>query len=149
MLVATSLLLLNTIPARTPLGLQFLLTPDDPAVLRMEPWQDLPDWALCYWYCLEIERRALVYKERLERLGGRLLETRIDTLMTDPGLRELLSFLDRDSATLWADQALLDRRNDVINDKAAYKSVERSKTIDPALIAEMTQEVDDRVNRCK
>jgi hypothetical protein len=145
--VATSLFLLGTVPARTPLGLLFLLSPDDPGVLRLDGWQGLHDWALCYWYCLEIERRARVYKERLKTLGGRLLETSVAILKTDWGLRQLLSFLDQDADALSADQAMLDRVNSVVNDKAEHKSVDRSRTIDPALIAELTQEVNNRVAR--
>ncbi len=144
-LVATSLYLLGTVPGRTPLGLQFLLSPADPGVLPLAHWQDLHDWALCYWYCLEIERRAQVYKQRLAGLGGRLLETSVGMLKTDRGLGELLAFLDLD-ATALADQGLLDRRKEVVNDKAEHKSADRSKTIDPALKAQLVREVNERVS---
>ena len=146
-LVANSLFLLGTIPARTPLGLQFLLSPADPGVLPLENWEELHDWALGYWYCLEIERRAGVYKERLAGLGGRLLETSVGILKTDRGLRDLLSFLDQDANALATSQALLDRRTEVVNDKAEHKSADRSKTIDPALKAALVREVNERVSR--
>jgi hypothetical protein len=145
-LVATSLYLLGTVPARTQLGLQFLLSPSDPGVLPLENWQDLHDWALCYWYCLEIERRAQVYKERLARLGGRLLETSVGLLKTDRGLGELLAFLDLDADAL-SNQGLLERRKEVVNDKAEHKSADRSKMIDPALKAALVREVNERVAR--
>ncbi len=145
-LVATSLYLLGTVPGRTPLGLQFLLSPADPGVLPLANWQDLHDWALCYWYCLEIERRAQVYKQRLAGLGGRLLETSVGMLKTDRGLGELLAFLDLE-ATALANQGLLDRRKEVVNDKSEHKSADRSKTIDPALKAHLVREVNERVSR--
>src|SRR5262249_54498568 len=61
-LVATSLYLVDAVPARTPLGNQFLLRPDDPGVLPLDDWQELSDWALCFWYCREIEHRMKMYK---------------------------------------------------------------------------------------
>lgn len=146
-LVATSLFLLGTVPARTQLGLQFLLSPADPGVLPLENWQELHDWALCYWYCLEIERRAQVYKERLAGLGGRLLETSVGILKTDKGLGELLTFLDQDASVLSTNQALRDRRVEVVNDKTEHKSADRYKTIDPALKAQLVREVNQRVAR--
>ena len=144
-LVATSLFLLGTVPARTPLGLQFLLSPADPGVLPLKNWEDLHDWALCYWYCLEIERRAQVYKERLTGLGRKLLETSVGILKTDRGLGEMLSFLGLDASML-ANPILLDRRKEVVNDKAEHKSADRSKMIDPALKAQLVREVNERVS---
>ena len=144
-LVASSLFLLGTIPARTTLGLQFLLSPADPGVLPLKNWEELHDWGLCYWYCLEIERRAQVYKERLAGLGGRLLETSVGILKTDRGLGDLLAFLDMDASTL-SNPILLDRRKEVVNDKAEHKSADRSKMIDSALKAQLVREVNDRVS---
>jgi len=90
--------------------------------LPLQNWQELHDWALCYWYCLEIERRAQGYKERLRGLGGRLLETSLGILKTDRGLGELLAFLDQDAKLLSTNQALRERNMEVLNDKAAHKS---------------------------
>jgi hypothetical protein len=146
-LVATSLYLLGTVPARTQLGLQFLLSPADPGVLPLDNWQELHDWALCYWYCLEIERRAQAYKERLAGLGGRLLETSVGIMKTDRGLGELLAFLDQDANLLSTNQALRERSTEVVNDKAEHKSADRSRMIDPALKAALVREVNDRVSR--
>ena len=145
-LVATSLYLLGTVPGRTALGLQFLLSPADPGVLPLANWKDLHDWALCYWYCLEIERRAQVYKQRLAGLGGRLLETSVGMLKTDKGFGDLLAFLDLDASTL-SNPILLDRRKEVVNDKREHKSADRSKLIDPALKAQLVREVNERVSR--
>jgi hypothetical protein len=146
-LVATSLFLLGTVPARTELGRQFLLSPDDPGVLPLPNWQDLHDWALCYWYCLEIERRAQVYKERLAGLGGRVLETSVGILKTDRGLGEMLSFLGQDAKVLSTNQALRERRTEVVNDKSEHKSADRSKLIDPALKAAWVREINGRISR--
>ena len=62
------------------------------------------------------------------------------------GLGELLAFLDLD-ATALANQGLLDRRKEVVNDKAEHKSADRSKTIDPALKAQLVREVNERISR--
>jgi hypothetical protein len=146
-LVANSLYLLSTVPARTQMGQLFLLSPDDPGVLPLDNWQELHDWALCYWYCLEIERRAQVYKARLAELGGRLLETSVGILKTDRGLGELLAFLDQDANALSTNQALRERSTEVVNAKTEHKSADRSKMIDPVLKAALVREVNDRVSR--
>lgn len=59
--IALSLLSRKTIPARTALGWKYLLAPTDRGVLPLERWQLLTDYQLCYWYCLEIERRQALY----------------------------------------------------------------------------------------
>jgi len=65
-LVALSLWRLDTVPGRTLRGLKYYLGPDDPGVLplRWPEGAEPHDYQLCYWYCLEIARRA----RDLERL---------------------------------------------------------------------------------
>ena len=146
-LVATSLFLLGTVPARTELGRQFLLSPEDSGVLPLSNWSGLHDWALCYWYCLEIERRAQVYKARLPELGGRVIETSVGILKTDQGLGDMLAFLGLDADLISTGRALRERRTEVVNDKAEHKSADRSKMIDPALKAALVREVNERISR--
>ncbi len=55
--VAKSLWRIKTVPARTRLGRGFLLHPAQEGVLRIENWRRLSDYQLCFWYCLEVERR--------------------------------------------------------------------------------------------
>jgi hypothetical protein len=74
--VAKSLYELDTIPARTEWGRNFLLAPTDPDVLPLPGWENLHDYQLCYWYCLEIERRAMLYQGLVTANGGRV--TQID-----------------------------------------------------------------------
>ena len=68
--IATSLFKLGTIPARQKKALQFYLTPRDPGVVTDENWESWTDYQLCYWYCMEIERRQDVYGKRVRELGG-------------------------------------------------------------------------------
>ena len=67
--VAWSLLERKTVPARTDLGLKYLLGPDDPGVMPLPDWQAMTDYQLCFWYALEIERRQLRYTEYAGKLG--------------------------------------------------------------------------------
>lgn len=78
--VALSLLQLATVPARTWPGMQYLVCPDDMGVLPLPGWQRLSDYQLCYWYCLEIERRARLYTPLIRSLGGTVVETSLDNL---------------------------------------------------------------------
>ncbi len=74
--VASSMFRGGTIPGRTDKGLRFYLSPEDPGVLELPGWQKLHDYQLCYWYCLEIERRALHYRDLYRDNGWLWAETR-------------------------------------------------------------------------
>jgi hypothetical protein len=67
--VAASLLQLGVVPARSDAGDQVLLRPDDRGVLPLPGWEELSDYALCYWYALEIERRQALYQGWWQRAG--------------------------------------------------------------------------------
>jgi hypothetical protein len=141
-LIATSLLQLNTVPSRTALGLQFLLSPDDPDVLKLDRWQDLSDWALCYWYCLEIERRMTLYGDQVEAAGGRVIATAIDDLKTKDGLDALMSFVSNQNSGL--SNAVPDR-DKIINDKTSMKSFGATSGLSAAEMDRMAEEVESRI----
>jgi hypothetical protein len=84
--VALSMFKMGTIPGRSDKGLKFYLSPEDPAVLALEGWQKLTDYQLCFWYCLEIERRAQHYKDLISRNGGSYVETTLPGLKSYKGL---------------------------------------------------------------
>ena len=115
--VATSLLQLGTIPGRTEGGLRWYLSPEDPGVLPLADWRSLSDYQLCYWYCLEIERRARAYGETVRSRGGRVVAVTLAEINTIRGFRRLLRELDlpRPSLYNWAKYAL--NRNRIINRK--------------------------------
>jgi hypothetical protein len=141
-LVATSLYLLATIPARTPLGNQFLLRPDDPSVLPLEGWQELSDWALCFWYCREIERRMNIYINRVKELGKRVITTSIDQLQEDDGVREILEFVGA-SDSLLDDPNFVLRRREKVN-----QMLNNKRPVIPLSAAEMiicANDVDERL----
>ncbi len=92
--VAASLYRMGTIPGKTPKALQFYLSPEDPDVLPLKNWQRLHDYQLCYWYCLEIERRAKRYQQLYQRIGGRVVRTSLAELKTTRGYLKMLRELD-------------------------------------------------------
>lgn len=79
--VARSLLKLRTIPGRTPTGIESYLSPDDPGVLKLPDYQSMSDYQLCYWYCLEIQRRQYEYGSRVAALGGCVVPISFDDLI--------------------------------------------------------------------
>lgn len=93
-LVAKSLYDLGTIPGKDEKALVFYLSPDDPHVWKPDRMDELDDYERCYWYCLEIERRAIVYAQKIKELGGRVFEITLDDLKTIKGFRSLQSELD-------------------------------------------------------
>lgn len=90
--VALSLMQLGTIPGRTEKALKYYLSPDDPGVLQLKDWQSLHDYQLCYWYCLEIERRILNYKFFFTDMGATAIEISLGGLSS---FRELYILLGR------------------------------------------------------
>ncbi len=92
--IATSLFKLNTIPSRTDKGSMFYLQPDDPNVISSPGWQEWSDYQLCYWYTLEIERRAQVYADYVERKGGRVCRIDLSELVEWRGYMRLIDELD-------------------------------------------------------
>jgi hypothetical protein len=91
--VALSLFRLNCVPARTEAGLAFLLSPDDPGVLPIIDWEELHDYQLCYWYCLEIERRQQEYAELITAFGGKSYKTTLAEIRTGAGIKQLIADL--------------------------------------------------------
>lgn len=87
--VALSLYRLATIPGRTPKGLKWYLCPEDPGVLALPGWEELHDYQLCYWYCLEIERRRMHYEALVRGLGGRVVSITLAELSTFRGFMRL------------------------------------------------------------
>lgn len=69
--IATSHLMLRTIPGRTWGGLAFCLSPQDDVFLSVQDWEQLSDYQLCYWYALEIQKRQAAYAELLAKNGLR------------------------------------------------------------------------------
>jgi hypothetical protein len=92
--ISLSLLKMGTIPGRNEKALRFYLQPTDPGVLPLPDWQALTDYQLCYWYCLEIERRAQEYISLFKKKGARVIETTLSGLKTPKGFDELMTELD-------------------------------------------------------
>ena len=92
--VATSLCQLDTIPGRTKKGLRYYLAPDDPNVLPLPGWQTLHDYQLCYWYCLEIERRCVHYENMFLERRARVAKISLNDITTIFGLNRLVNQLD-------------------------------------------------------
>ena len=92
--ISLSLLKMGTIPGRNEKALRFYLQPSDPGVLPLPGWERLSDYQLCFWYCLEIERRAQGYAALFKARGARVVETTLDGLKTLQGLDEVLKGLD-------------------------------------------------------
>jgi hypothetical protein len=143
-LVATSLWLLATIPGRTPLGDQFLLRPDDPNVRSFEGWHELSDWALCFWYCREIERRMEVYAGLIKDRGRQVVSTSIARLQTEDGLRELFEFLGA-SKSILNDPNVVARRSKKVNQKLEMKRLAADTPLSASEMLNWANEVDRRL----
>jgi hypothetical protein len=88
--VATSMYLLDTIPGRTEKALKYYLSPDDPKVLALPKWRSLHDYQLCYWYCLEIERRSTKYEQLFRSYRSTVVRTSLHEFSTYKGFLSLI-----------------------------------------------------------
>ena len=79
-LVAKSFWRLNSIPARTTAALRWMLHPEQPGVLHLPQWKRMSDYQLCYWYCLEMERRKSSYAAVCRKSGIPVVEVAIEQL---------------------------------------------------------------------
>lgn len=141
--IAKSLYRQGTIPGRTEKALRFYLTPDDPGVMTLKGWTTLDDYQLCYWYCLEIERRARKYRRLFLERGATVTETTLTGLKTAAGLKRLLEELRlslRFPAWLMRLRYL---RNSRFKVNASRETVKRTAL--PANLPEMEHEVIGRL----
>lgn len=91
--VASSLQRLGCIPARNALGREWLLGPEDREVLQLPGWSELNDYQLCYWYCLEIERRQAEVEMKITALGGRVVRITLNQIRFSSGMLILIERL--------------------------------------------------------
>lgn len=79
--VAKSHWRINAVPARSRKKQQFLLHPESPNVMKLPHWQSMTNYQLCYWYCLEIERRKPIYMEMCRANGLPVAEIHLNDLL--------------------------------------------------------------------
>lgn len=142
--VALSMFKMGTIPGRSDKGLKFYLSPEDPETLSMDDWQDLHDYQLCYWYCLEIEKRARYYQPLFQDHGARIAETTLSDMKTFPGLKSCFSDLDlKLKFPSWLTRLRFLR----ITGVKVNESKETKKEVSvPVNLAELEQEVVTRID---
>lgn len=80
--VAKSLWRIKTVPARSKKGRMFLLEPYQDGVLKPKYWRLMTNYQLCFWYCLEVERRKTLYRDICARNGIPVFETSIEELVS-------------------------------------------------------------------
>ncbi len=92
--VASSLYRLDCIPGRNEKGRGWLLSPDEFGVLPVKNWQEMNNYQLCFWYCLEIERRQIEAAKTISSLGGRVIKTTLNEITTRSGMINTINELN-------------------------------------------------------
>lgn len=67
--VAKSFYEIGSIPGRSKLGNEFMISPNDPSLLVVSDIESLTDYQTCFWYALEIEMRINTFKSFYDRSG--------------------------------------------------------------------------------
>lgn len=143
--VAASMYRGGTIPGRTEKGLCFYLDPSDFGTLPLKNSDKLHDYQLCYWYCLEIERRATEYRTLYSNNGWKWGETSIGEITKRGGLRQLLEDLGLPGLPWYTWLRYFNNRRRKVNPTSKLKQqVELPDTLD-----EMEAEVRDQVEAFK
>jgi hypothetical protein len=118
--VALSHLKIGSIPGRQ--HTQFQLSPEDPGVLQLPDWESRTDYELCFWLCLEVERRARLYCELIRDRGGAVCEVDFDELRTSAGFRRMRRELALPGFTLVGALRYARHADDVDNAKTKHKA---------------------------
>ena len=138
--VAKSMHQIGTIPGRSSVADEFYLRPDDPDVLPLPGWEDLHDYQLCYWYCLEIERRQRLYAEMLTKRGASVVSFQLAELTTLAGFIRLFRFLTGRLPSLGCFWWYLRHRSRKVNTKKENKAANPGVEL-PADLAGLEDEV--------
>jgi len=120
--VSVSMMRLNTIPGRSEGGLEWYLSPEDPSnVTQLPNWQKLSDYQLCYWYCLEIERRMEIYANLVKHNGGTFASCTAEQVSTWCGLYDLLKVMNLPFPSGKGVLRLIKNKHKRINSQSKYK----------------------------
>jgi len=119
--VALSSLQLGIIPSRTQKGLDWNLSPEDPGVLALPNWRQLTDYQLCYWYCLETERRQKLYRNLFAQRGAHVSHISLYELRTLKGFRRMLKELDLPMPSLYNQLRLFAKGMIPVNKQSKHK----------------------------
>ncbi|BBL76595.1 hypothetical protein [Methylomagnum ishizawai] len=138
--VALSLLRLETVPDITPLGLKWLLSPNDPHVYKLIPKKPWTPYQLCYWYTLETDRRARYYERYLSGLGAAILKIESKDLFEEnPACLQNLSTFFQTEISLERQPEL--RTSAFMQNKRKDMKLSLSETMTEADFERMEQEV--------
>jgi hypothetical protein len=137
--IASSMYRGGTIPGRTDKGLRFYLSPDDPGVLSVKHWQQFHDYQLCYWYCLEIERRAKEYRAMYQENDWCWVETSLAEITTMRGMRKVVAGLGLPNLPWYGWLRYLNNRRRRVNPTSKAKQ----QVVLPAGLDELEAEVRD------
>ena len=88
--VALSMWRREAAPGRTTAGNRYHLHPAAPSLLRLPKWRRLADYQLCYWYCLEMERRVEAYAAEIAKRGGQVFRLGFRELVGGDGFERLM-----------------------------------------------------------
>lgn len=91
--IALSLERIGATPHRTAGGRDHFLSPADPSLLPVTPWEDFTDYQLCYWYALETMRRQRILFDMGVRAGCHCRFLRIEDLKSTADVWALMNTL--------------------------------------------------------
>ncbi len=92
--VAKSLWRIKAIPGRTKKKQHYLLHPAHAGVMKLPHWDRMTNYQLCFWYCLEMERRKELYAAQCRECGIPVVEINLKDLMAFKRLSELCGALN-------------------------------------------------------
>ena len=143
--VARSFTSLDSIAGRSKNGLKYLLSPEDPDVLQLPGHEDLNDYQLNYWYCLEIERRSRELTELVRSHGGTVAKLPFKELIELSSFQnfwESFELPELGALGWWRIKRILSHK---VNSKAKKKSRIAPKKLSSEELPELEQEVIERI----
>jgi hypothetical protein len=143
--IALSLERIGATPHRTAGGRAHFLSPADPSLLPVHPWDDFTDYQLCFWYALETIRRQRIKYDLAVRAGCSCRYLSIEDLRTPADVWALLASIGVDvDRTAQAEAAVQARVGRAFNLKEKSPPLCRS----PAELEDQERVVIERIQTC-
>ena len=94
--VANSFYKIGSIPERTKLGQDFMLTPYEPNLVQLKNIEKLSDYQLCFWYAIEIEMRARLFIDYYKLHNIPFYEFNFEEIGNENEILKILDWLQLD-----------------------------------------------------
>lgn len=135
--IARSMFNLQWIPGKNKIIEPWYSSPNEPNVVPFDNWQQAHPYQLCYWWCLESERRTQYYMSMLQSCGSCIRETTLEKIVELDSFNALLDFFNLEKV------ATISREK--VNHFEAIGNISKKQNIPDSYLEQLEQDVLTRI----